>query len=504
MNKLNKIKKTPKAYLKPTSHISHLTSNKGITLTSLVIYITVMFVVLAMITRVITHFRNNMAEVADVTFETKFEKLNLYLLDESKKTGNKIEEIIDGTQITFSSGNKYNYNVEDKTIYLNDNIKICENVDNCIFEQEVAINGKNILKCTITIAKITKIAEYVMANGTDETYEVNIRDYLWGGSLISYYLKAGDYVSYTPDTGTYKVADGANGSGRNVTETGYQEFTTETGENSLNWRILSIDEGTGKINLVAETVGPSLTLCGTDGYNHGVDILNDLCETLYSKTVNGIKVATGRSLNVEDINAKTTFNYINFKGTYNAYGGTKALSDYKEICRKYPNLYEREKGYAPAGMVQNGLNVSEGLKDGVTDKDGVTTYSTVIGYTDDYDSSTNSSKRDVNVTYTYYFYTPENYLNTSLGINTIPRDLIKLENTQYWLASRCIYNDSDYVGFRIRYINSNGSVNANFMVASSGSGGSPSFAIRPVVSLSAELLDFSQGDGSKENPWKMK
>lgn len=361
MNKLNKIKKTPKAYLKPTSHISHLTSNKGITLTSLVIYITVMFVVLAMITRVITHFRNNMAEVADVTFETEFEKLNLYLLDEAKKTGNKIAKIegneikdqsyqqieyIESTgtqilntgvnvlngncylnavmqstmtkqpnatgmfisvglyggqyiiqsgsnwslgttprlpatdkstfemtidtekksiygklnnldfvqgysntsglgticllgkssycaygklfscqikqndilvrdlipcyrisdekigmydlvnsefydnkgtgefkagskinqQIYFSSGNKYTYNAEDKTIYLNDNIKLCENVESCLFKKSLTDNEKEIIEITITIKDTTKTLKYVMNDAKPEN-EIIEADY---------------------------------------------------------------------------------------------------------------------------------------------------------------------------------------------------------------------------------------------------------------------------------------------------------------------------------------
>lgn len=139
-------------------------SARAITLTSLVIYITVMFVVLAMITRVIIYFRNNISEVADVTFETEFEKLNLYLLDESKKTGNKIVEILNGTQITFLSGNKYSYNVEDKTIYLNDTIKICENIENCLFEQRVATNGKIEIIITIKMNSDEKVAKYVLSN----------------------------------------------------------------------------------------------------------------------------------------------------------------------------------------------------------------------------------------------------------------------------------------------------------------------------------------------------
>lgn len=442
MNKLNKIKKTPKAHLKTTSHISPLTSNKGITLTSLVIYITVMFVVLATIMRVMTYFRKNMTEAADVTFETEFEKLNLYLLDETRKSGNKIVEITDGIQITFSSGNKYAYSVEDKTINLNDNIKVCGNVENCLFEQKVAENGKNVFALTITIKETTKTVEYVMAKGTDETDEVNIEDYLWGGSLASYYLKVGDYVDYTPDTGKYTVAADTYGSGYSSE----QSFETETGDSALKWRILSIDESTGKIELVSATVGQTLYLKGADGYNHGVDILNDLCETLYSKTVNGKNIATGRSINVEDINAKTTYDY---KAYYDSkfsfsYGEKKQLSI--DGYMNYPNLCSQETGYGTAGVFKTGLNGSEGLHDGVTDDSKVTTYSTVTGSTDG-----NKAGTDPYITYTYYNYYSEKNLDTSLGINTAPKGLIRLEY-EYWLASRCITGYSSYVEYSVRCI----------------------------------------------------
>ena len=504
MNKLNKIKKNPKAHLKPTSHISHLTSNKGITLTSLVIYITVMFVVLATIMRVMTYFRKNMTEASDITFETEFEKLNLYLLDESRKSGNNIVEITDGIQITFSSGNKYTYNAENKTVNLNDNIKVCENVESCLFEQKTAENGKSVLALTITINETTKTSEYVMAKETDGTDEVNIEDYLWGGSLVSYYLKVGDYVDYTPDTGKYTVAAGTNGSGY----TSGQSFQTETGDNALKWRILSINEETGKIELVSATAGQTLYLQGVDGYNHGVDILNDLCETLYSKTVNGKRVATGRSINVEDINAKTTYDYTTFKRTdigY-AYGQKIPLSQYSTSDRKYPNLYAQETGYAPAGVTQTGLNGSEGLKNGITEN-GVTTYP-LTGYTDD---NASTEKRDIYVTYTYYSYNgseytyyPDQCLDTTLGINTTPIGLINI-GTSYWLASRCAGAYSYRVYFFVRCMWSGGSMGGPDLFNSRGDAYSPNCAVRPVVSLSAaELINFSVGDGSPENPWGMK
>lgn len=180
MNKLNKIKKTPKAYLKPTFHISPLTSNKGITLTSLVIYITVMFVVLATIMRVMTYFRKNMTEAADVSFETQIEKLNLYFLEETKKVGNDATVSENGYEIIFTSGNKYTYDLDDKILYLNDSIKICENIDTCLFIQdtETAKNKKTILKVEVTMGENNKILQYVMTSEMQQGEIINEEDYI--------------------------------------------------------------------------------------------------------------------------------------------------------------------------------------------------------------------------------------------------------------------------------------------------------------------------------------
>lgn len=153
-------------------------SNKGITLTSLVIYISIVFVVLAAIMRITIYFKNNIKDIADVTFETEFNKLNLYLLDESKKNGNEIIEITNGKQIIFLSGNKFTFNEEEQKVYLNDNIKICENIENCLFEQKIAENGKDVLTLKITINSTEKEINYVMAN-TKKDQMINELEYSW-------------------------------------------------------------------------------------------------------------------------------------------------------------------------------------------------------------------------------------------------------------------------------------------------------------------------------------
>lgn len=315
----------------------------------------------------------------------------------------------------------------------------------------------------------------------------SIDEYLRGKELPEG-IKVGDYVNYTPDTGTYKVAGGANGTGHSSEQT----FTTETGDSSLKWRILSINEETGRIELVAATVGKSITLSSVDGYNHGVDILNDLCNKLYSKTVNGIKVAEGRSINIEDINAKTTYDYTTYTKSLAPqfpidykYGQTTVpVTSTSTSTIKYPTLYAQETGFAPAGVAQTGLNGSEGLKDGVTDENGVTTYETVTGYTNDYNST---STGETKITYTYYSYILEDYLNTSLGINTATVELLKA-GTKYWLASRLVSMDSKSAYFHLRCIEvNNGSVSFGNLLPSNGNPLATSCAVRPVVSLESNV-----------------
>ena len=191
-------------------------NNKGITLISLVIYIAIIFVVLATLMRITTYFSRNIRDSADVSFETEFNKLNLYLIDETESVGNIIVEITNGTQVIFSSGNKYTYNAEDKKVYLNDNIKICQNIDNCLFEQKVAENGKNVLALTIKINGIEKNVNYVITtqgkSGLQLPYEYQQVEYIEstgtqyidtginGGNSMAFYIKlntlGGSAVNY--------------------------------------------------------------------------------------------------------------------------------------------------------------------------------------------------------------------------------------------------------------------------------------------------------------------
>lgn len=152
-------------------------NNRGITLTSLVVYIAVVIVVAATVIRITTYFGNNIEDASNVNFETEFQKINLYLLTESKTIGNGIEEIEQGKKIIFTNGNVYEYNASNKTIYMN-NIKICADVEKCTFSKETTNSGKIAIILEIKIAGVSKTQKYVISNAQNEQI-INETDYTW-------------------------------------------------------------------------------------------------------------------------------------------------------------------------------------------------------------------------------------------------------------------------------------------------------------------------------------
>ncbi len=145
-------------------------SQRGVTLTSLVIYIVVVLIVLGILATIRTNFQSNLKQInKEGTSNSEIDKFNIYFLKEVKKQGNDIEKI-DNTEITFITGNKYSF--RDNIIYLNGNIKIAENIDKCVFRSELQ-NGKTVITVEIKASNSEeKIIEYVLSNQTNSnSYE---------------------------------------------------------------------------------------------------------------------------------------------------------------------------------------------------------------------------------------------------------------------------------------------------------------------------------------------
>ena len=100
-------------------------SKKGITLTSLVIYVIVMIIALATIGTIIRSFNQNVDSMETDTDDIlQFNKFNAYFLKEIKAKGNKIDAI-STNYILFNSGNSFS--LSNNKIYYN-NLEICKGV----------------------------------------------------------------------------------------------------------------------------------------------------------------------------------------------------------------------------------------------------------------------------------------------------------------------------------------------------------------------------------------
>lgn len=125
---------------------------KGITLMTLIIYVSVLFIVIAIMSSIIKNFYQNNTAVNEQTEEIlEFNKFNVYFLKEIKKSGNKVETVTrNSTQnyILFKTGNSFS--LKNDIIYYN-NIKVCNGVSDLSFDYNP--NTKNIISAKVTFKK---------------------------------------------------------------------------------------------------------------------------------------------------------------------------------------------------------------------------------------------------------------------------------------------------------------------------------------------------------------
>lgn len=132
-----------------------MTSQKGISLISLIIYVIAMLITVTIITVVTSYFYQNVDVTAKkYTYFSEFTKFETYMSDEANISNNKILNIYKGTgneqtYIAFSSGNQYTYIPINNAVYMN-NVKIASGVKACEFTEGIE-NGHSTLKVKIAI-----------------------------------------------------------------------------------------------------------------------------------------------------------------------------------------------------------------------------------------------------------------------------------------------------------------------------------------------------------------
>lgn len=131
-------------------------NQKGITLTSLVIYVGVMIIILGVVSTIITQFYKNTTLMQANTDEIiEFNKFNTYFLKEVKLKGNALDTIdeTNNSYILFKSGNSFLF--DNNKLYFN-NIEICDNVEGATFTKK----KEDVISVNVTFEKFSKTMDY--------------------------------------------------------------------------------------------------------------------------------------------------------------------------------------------------------------------------------------------------------------------------------------------------------------------------------------------------------
>lgn len=139
--------------------------DRGITLTSLILYVSLILIALGILATLTSNFQVNIKDLnQEGTNNYEFDKFNVSFLQEVKKDGNEISSV-NASEIIFTTNNKYTF--KDNCIYLNDTIKIAENIESCSFSTEL-IDKKTVITVNIKPKKAEeKNVEYVLNYSSD-------------------------------------------------------------------------------------------------------------------------------------------------------------------------------------------------------------------------------------------------------------------------------------------------------------------------------------------------
>jgi len=122
-------------------------SEKGITLTSLILYIILIIVVISILSFVSKYFYSNTSYITDMgKYAAEFNKFNMYFIEDIKNNTNIYS--IEDAKIVFEDGTIYTYS--NGSIYRN-KVQICRNIYNCVFSKTEQTDGNNFTKQIVNV-----------------------------------------------------------------------------------------------------------------------------------------------------------------------------------------------------------------------------------------------------------------------------------------------------------------------------------------------------------------
>lgn len=138
-------------------------SEKGITLTSLVIYIVLLMLVVSFLSLVSSKFYSKTEYLKDANkYSSEYNKFNMYFIEDVKNNNNIYSISEDNKQIVFEDGTMYTYS--NQSIYRN-KVKICDNVKFCAFTKREETDQNNFTKIIINVnMKINANPEFETQN----------------------------------------------------------------------------------------------------------------------------------------------------------------------------------------------------------------------------------------------------------------------------------------------------------------------------------------------------
>lgn len=305
------------------------------------------------------------------------------------------------------------------------------------------------------------------------------------GPAIPEGLEIGSTVSYNP-SGTYNWQ--AKYCSSDLTETTDDVLLkSATGEsfNISSWKVLSINEAKGIVQLVASgTTTGTVRLQGAQGYNNSVKLLNDACSALYGNSAKGI---SARSINIEDIEKYMTETALSDAHSYsdirsNTIYGNQVSNVYSSSNSRYPVIYAQEK----LAVINGKSNGKTGL--GLSEQNTFIERSAGTSTTSSIGAITTATSIQP---YQTYWYKDQTYMSTAFkdyktGANYYNLIIPKGAITTYWMASRCVDSFSDHCYFDVLSIDGGGMRVASVYSSYDGINNS-SRALFPIVTLSSEL-----------------
>lgn len=132
-------------------------NNKGITLVSMIGYVILAIMALAVLVALTTNFKKNFDELdVQAVQDIELDKINMQI-SKDIKDGKKLDKSnFSSTKLAFIDGNKYTYVSKDKTLYMNDNVAVAEHLRSCVFE----LPSEDILRVTAQVEDEIRTMEF--------------------------------------------------------------------------------------------------------------------------------------------------------------------------------------------------------------------------------------------------------------------------------------------------------------------------------------------------------